>query len=108
MKDRFFEKTFLVADTSMEMVLGMLFFSLSNIVVDFSETRGLTWRSYTTPEALLITNRVQLIDKYKFSRTALDENAETFVVQVIALKASEMAIYSSQARQIPSAHLAAL
>lgn len=34
-KKRFFRKIFLLADTSMEMVLKMLFLSLNNIYIDF-------------------------------------------------------------------------
>ena len=37
----FFEKIFLLADTSMEVVLEMLFFSLSNANVEFAKLRRL-------------------------------------------------------------------
>lgn len=43
----FFQETFLLADTSMEVVLGMPFFTFSNVEVGFVE-RELTWRSYTS------------------------------------------------------------
>ena len=36
-KVQFFEKTFLVADTSIEVVLGMFFLTLSNVDVQFVE-----------------------------------------------------------------------
>ncbi len=36
-KVRFFEKTFLLVDTGMEVVLGILFFTLSNVDVQFIE-----------------------------------------------------------------------
>ncbi len=39
---QFFEETFLLADTSMEVVLGMPFLSLSNADVEFAELRKLT------------------------------------------------------------------
>ncbi len=44
---RFFEETFLLTDTSMEVVLEMLFLSLSNADVEFVELGKLNWRSYT-------------------------------------------------------------
>ncbi len=53
---RFFEETFLLADTSMEVVLGMLFLSLSNANVEFAELGKLTWRTYTAAEALPTTS----------------------------------------------------
>ena len=51
---RFFQETFLLADISTEVVLGMPFFTFSNADVQFIE-KELTWRSYTTAKALLIT-----------------------------------------------------
>ena len=36
-KTRFFQKTFLIADTSMEVVLGMPFLALSKVEVDFAK-----------------------------------------------------------------------
>ncbi len=82
----FFEETFLLADTSMEMVLRMPFLSFSNVDVEFAELGKLTWRTYKTAEVLPTTNWVKLIDKKEFARAALDENSETFVVHVSALE----------------------
>ena len=59
---RFFEETFLVANVSPEVVLGMPFLTLSNADVDFS-SRDLRWRTYTTEEALPTTRRVELVGK---------------------------------------------
>ena len=78
---RFFQETFLLADISAEVVLGMPFLTLSNADVQFVE-KELTWRSYTTAEALPTTKRVELIDKKEFAKAALDKNSETFVVHV--------------------------
>ena len=80
----FFQETFLLADISMEVVLGMPFLTLSNADVQFVE-KELTWRSYTTAEALLTTKRVELIDKKEFAKAALDKNSETFVIHVASL-----------------------
>ncbi len=86
----FFKETFLLVDTSVEVVLGMPFLSLSNADFQFS-AEELTWRSYTATEALPTTRRVKLIDKKEFAKAALDENSETFVVHVAALEASKPA-----------------
>ncbi len=47
----FFEETFLLAETSMKVVLGMPFLAFSNADFQFGAER-LTWRSYTAAEAL--------------------------------------------------------
>ena len=80
-KIRYFEQNFLLADTSMNVVKGMLFLSLSNADVLF-DTKNLTRRTYSTAEALSSTMRVQLIDKHKIARAASNENSETFVIYV--------------------------
>ena len=54
---QFFQETFLVANTSVDVVLGMPFLTLSNADVVFKD-RELTWRSYTPAEALPTTKRV--------------------------------------------------
>ncbi len=38
-QSRFFQETFLLADTSMEVVLGMSFLTFSNVEVEFSERK---------------------------------------------------------------------
>ena len=81
---RFFEETFLLADTSMKVVLGMSFLALSNVNIQF-DTESFMWRSYSAAEALLTNRRVEMIDKHDFDKAALDENFETFVVRIAAL-----------------------
>ena len=56
-RPRFFQETFLVANTKFEVILKMLFLKISNADMSFCE-RTLTRRTYTTNEALLITKRV--------------------------------------------------
>ena len=51
---QFFQETFLLADISIEVVLGILFLTFSNADVQFAEKK-LIWRIYTTEEALLTT-----------------------------------------------------
>ena len=95
-KVRFFEGTFLLADTSMKVVLGMPFLALSNVDIQCRAER-LTWRSYTAAETLPISRWVKLIDKHEFAKAALDENSETFVVHIAALEAQEPAVHLSRA-----------
>ena len=57
----FFQETFLLANISMEVVLGMPFLTLSNADVQFAE-KELTWRTYTTKEAFPTTRQVEIIN----------------------------------------------
>ena len=83
-KVRFFQETFLLADISAEIVLGMPFLTLSNANIQFVKKK-LTWRSYTTAETLPTTKWVELINKKEFAKTALDEKSEIFVIHVAFL-----------------------
>ena len=56
-RPRFFQETFLVADTKFEVILGMPFLKISNANVAFDEGT-LTWKSYTTNKVLGTTERV--------------------------------------------------
>ena len=80
-KPRFFQKTFLIANTKFEVILGMFFLKLSNINILFGE-KTLIWRTYITNKALLITKQVQIIDKKNIIIVALDVNNETFIVHM--------------------------
>ena len=97
-KPRFFQETFLVADTKFEVVLGMLFLKISNADVAFGE-ETLTWKSYTIKEALPTTKRVQLVDPKEFVIAALDADSETFVVHVAIRERKEMAMDSGRKAQ---------
>ena len=99
-RTRFFQETFLLADISAEVVLGMPFLTLSNADVQFVE-KELTWRSYTTAEALPTTKRIELINKKEFAKAALDEKSETFVAHVASLNLAP-GIYPDRAAQIVS------
>lgn len=88
---KFFKETFLLTDTSIEVVLGMPFFLLSYVDINFKGAiRGLTWRFYTTTKALPTNNQIQLINKRKLAKEVLDENSKTFMIYIAALKASEI------------------
>ena len=97
---RFFQETFLLADISVEVVLGMPFLTLSNADVQFEE-KELTWRPYTTAEALPTTKRVELINKKEFAKAALDEKSKTFIVYVASFNLTP-GIHPDRAAQIVS------
>ena len=86
---RFFEETFLVANISPKVVLGMPFFILSGADVDFSG-RELQWRTYTTKEVLPTTRRIELVGKKKFAAAALDSEPKTYVVHVASLSSTPL------------------
>ena len=87
---RFFEETFLVANVSPEVVLGMLFLTLNGADVDFSG-RELRWKSYTAEEAFPTTRRVELVGKKEFAAAALDPEHETYVIHVASLCSTSLA-----------------
>ncbi len=82
----------------MEVILETPFLSFNNADVEFAELKKLTWRLYTVAKALSTTSWVELIDKRKFAKTALDENSKTFIVYVSALEAT--IIHLSRTTQI--------
>ena len=53
-RERFFEKSFLLADIKSDIVLGMPFLIMSNTDVHF-QTQDLQWRSYTPGNVLSTT-----------------------------------------------------
>ena len=57
----FFQKTFLLVDISIEVVLGILFLALNNVNIWFTKKK-LTWKTYTTEKALPTTRRFVLIN----------------------------------------------
>lgn len=81
----FFEKSFLLANTNIKVILRMPFLLPSNANIDF-ETRDFTWKKYSAIKVLLITRRVQLIGQQKFVKVAINENLKTFVVYIAGLK----------------------
>ena len=82
----------------MEMVLRILFVTLSNADIQFAE-QELTWRSYTTEEALPTTRWVEFINKKEFAQAALDKNVKAFMVHVASLS-SKISIHPAWKVQI--------
>ena len=98
-RSRFFQKTFWVADTIFEAVLGMFFLKISNADKSFEE-KTLMWESYTTNEALLTTKRIQIVNLKKFVIVALDVSSETFVTYVIIWEQKEIPVYFKKQAQV--------
>lgn len=82
----------MLANISIEIILKKPFPTLSNIVIEFIKLEKLTQKTYIVAEVLPITSRVELINKKKFAKVALDENSKTFVIYVAILEVS-MAIF---------------
>ena len=94
---RLLQKTFLLANINMKVVLGILFFIFGNADVPFTE-KELTWKSYTTKKVLSTTCQVKIIDQKEFAKVVLDENFEAFVVHVNSL-GSRISIYLARKAQ---------
>lgn len=64
----------------------------------------LIWESYIIAKALFTTQRIELINKKKFSKTALNKNTKTFEMHIIFLKAIavKILIYLDKKAQIAS------
>ena len=62
-----------MANVSPEIVLGMLFLTLSDADIDFFG-RELRWGTYTTEEALPTTRHVELVGKKELQLQSLTRN----------------------------------
>lgn len=83
---RYFQETFLLADVSVVVVLGMRFLTFSNFDIKFADKKP-NWRTYIPEKALPTTPRVEIINKKKFAKAVLNENVEAFVVHVASFTA---------------------
>lgn len=92
-KIRFFEKTFLLANTSIEVVLGMPLLFLSNINIKFAKLGKITYSLYTAAKALPTNSWMKLINKKKLAKATIDKNCKTFIMYVSALDIVESLIY---------------
>ena len=87
---RFFEETFLVANVSPEVVLGMPFLTLSYADIDFSGWK-LRWRTYTTKEVFPTIRHIKLVGKKEFVVAVLDLEHETYVIHIASLNSTPLA-----------------
>lgn len=67
---RFFEEIFFLAETSIQLVFGILFLSFTNVDIKFN-TKELTRKKDTVIEAMLKTRLVELFNQQKFVITGL-------------------------------------
>ena len=96
---RFFVETFLVANVSPEIVLEILFFTLSDANIDFLD-RERKWKTYTIYEVFLTTRSIELKGKKEFAAVVLDPKHETFVFYIASLNCTLLNIYPSRRTQI--------
>ena len=82
---KFFEKIFLVANISPDVIFEIPFFTLSNTNINFPK-RKLWWRSYNIKKAFFTIKRVKLVGKKEFIVAILDPKYETFVVHIVFLE----------------------
>lgn len=73
----------------MDIVLGMLFLTLSNAKINFLEWE-LNWNLYTTIEALLTIKQVELVRKKQFANIALDPDNKIFIVYIDSLTSTNI------------------
>ena len=78
----------------MQMILEISSLTISNANIQFSG-KEITWKTYTPEDVLLTTCWIELIDKKKFAKAALDENIEAFVGYVASLTL-KMMIYPAR------------
>ena len=83
-RERFFEKSFLLADVKPNIVLEMFFLTMNNADIDF-QAQDLQWRSYTTRDILLTTKQIELIEKNEFITAAFDSEYKVFIVHAAVL-----------------------
>ena len=88
---RFFEKTFLVANVSLEVVLGMPFLILSSVDIDFLGQK-LWWRTYTTKKSFPTIGCIKLVGKKEFAVTALDPEHKTYIVHVVSFSSIPLVV----------------
>ena len=99
---KFFEVTFLMANVSPEVVLGMAFLTLSGADDDFSG-QELWWKTYTTKKALSTTRRIELVGKKEFAAATLNPEHRNYVIYVASLSSTLLPflnIYPSRRPQI--------
>ena len=83
-REWFFEKSFLLADVKVEIILGIPFLTIRNADVNFI-ARDLQWRSYTIGDILRTIRQVELIGKKEFAVVFLDPEYKAFIIHVATL-----------------------
>lgn len=89
----FFEEIFLQTNPSMEVVLKILFFILSNMKINFFGFK-LFFKTYTITKIISIIKWDKLIEKKEFIIIALDQEQKTHMVHVASFINFNSHIYS--------------
>lgn len=89
---KFFEKTFVLADVSINVALEILFLILSNTKINFIDCK-LNSRLYTIIKTLLITKEVVLVKIKEFAVATLDLDDKTFIAHISSLASSNLNVY---------------
>lgn len=76
----------------MDIILEMLFLTLSNIETKFFKQK-LNWKSYTTIEAFLTIKQVGLVKKKEFTTTSIDPDDKTLIIYIASITSTDF--YSS-------------
>ena len=83
-RSRWFEETFLIADITHNVVLGMPFLKLADPEISFAK-RTLLWQDYSVSTALPTQRRLELVEPEVFVKDALNANIACFVVHIAAI-----------------------
>lgn len=78
----FFGETFLLAEISMDIILGISFIIISNVEINFA-IWDFYWKTYIAAKALSIIRQVELIRKKNFTVEVLDPEDKTFIVHIV-------------------------
>lgn len=85
-KIKFFKKTFLLVNTSMELIPRMPFIWFYNANVKFAKKfERIICIIYINIELLVITNQVKSINKKKFAKVILNKNFKIFIMDIATL-----------------------
>lgn len=88
-KSHFFDETFWFANISIDIILDMCFFTLSNIEIDVIGCY-IHWKSYTITKVLWKTRQIDLIWKKKFTTTIFNLEDKIFIVHVAFISLDSM------------------
>lgn len=83
-KSRFFQKTFLPAEISMDIAFKMLFITLYNAEVNFINEK-LGWRLYIAMKNFFTIRLIELVRKKKCAIVTLNLEDEIFVINIASL-----------------------
>lgn len=75
----------------MEIILGMLFLTFSNIDIQFAK-KELVWKTYFATEVLLTTKRMKPIDRKNFAKAILNMDVKAFIVYMSFFNLGSMTI----------------